>query len=567
MGRRRSIRRRGPGLQRRRLAVVATLAALGYLALGGRALQLQALDSGWLSALYARQSARTLHLGALRGEIVDRNGQLLAVSANAESVAASPRRIRDRAEAARQLARRLGMRRAEVERLLSPSRSFVWIKRWVTPAEAASIRKANLQGVQLQAERKRYYPSRGLAASYLGFVGRDGEGLAGLELAFDAGLRGESSELPVKRDARGRRLPHWEGDMDARSGARVVLALDSKLQHYAEQALDRALARTQARRGVLVAIDPMTGDVLALAQRPPFNPNRFWLEDPARFRASAFVDGFEPGSTLKPFVVAAALEAQAVRATDRFDCENGAWTVADRTIRDHKPHGVLSVHDIVRVSSNIGAAKVAQRLGADSLLQGLRRFGFGSRPGSGFPGEAPGLIRPIRDSQAVERANYAFGQGLLVTPVQLAVAGAILANGGHRVVPRLALRVEGDDEVVAFPAEVGERVVSERTAGIVMRMLRDVVVSGSGTAAELPNHRVGGKTGTAQKAIGGRYSHDRYVASFLGIVPIERPRLVMVVVLDEPRGVRFGGVVAAPVFREVGAYAMEQLAVPRRGSG
>jgi cell division protein FtsI (penicillin-binding protein 3) len=566
MNRRRSIRRRGPGLQRRRLAVVALLAALGYVALGARALQLQAIDSDWLSDLYARQSTRTLHLGPLRGEIVDRNGQRLAVSANAESVAGSPRRIRDRAATARQLSRRLGMRRSEVEALLSPGRSFVWIKRWVTSAEAASIREAKLQGVQLQAERKRYYPSRGLAASYLGFVGRDGEGLAGLELAFDEALRGESSELPIRRDARGRRLPHWEGDLDARSGARVVLALDSKLQHYAEQALDRALARTRARRGVLVALDPRTGDVLALAQRPAFNPNRFWLEDPARFRASAFVDGFEPGSTLKPFVVAAALETQAVRATDRFDCENGAWTVADRTIRDHKPHGVLSVHDIVRVSSNIGAAKVAERLGADALVQGLRRFGFASRTGSGFPGEAPGLIRPIRDSQVVERANYAFGQGLLVTPVQLAAAGAILANGGRRVVPRMVLRIERDDEVLAFPSGLGERVVSERTASIVMRMLRDVVDSGSGTAAALPHHRVGGKTGTAQKAVGGRYSHDRYVASFLGIVPIERPRLVMVVVLDEPRGVRFGGVVAAPIFREVGGYAMEQLAVPR-GAG
>jgi cell division protein FtsI (penicillin-binding protein 3) len=555
----RRLRAQGIALQRRRLAVVAVLAVVGYGGLLLRAAQLQTLDSEWLRARYERQTSATVRLGPLRGEIADRNGRLLAGSADAESVAASPRRIENVAKVSATLARDLRMRKSEVARMLRPGRSFVWVKRWVTPEEAERVRRAAASGISLQAERKRYYPNRDLAAPYLGFVGRDGEGLSGIELAFDEALRGESADLPALRDPRARQLLHWEGDLEAREGARLVLALDSRLQHYAEAALDRALAQTRARGALLVAMDPSNGDLLAVAERPSFNPNRFWLEHPASFRSRAFVDTFEPGSTIKPFAVAAALEQGAVRASDRFDCENGAWRVADRVIHDYKPHGVLDVRDIVRLSSNIGVAKIADRLGSARLVDGLRGFGFGSRPLTGFPGEAPGVLHSLRESQVVERANLAFGQGLATTPLQLVAAAAAIANGGRAVTPRLALRLERDGKVLELPEERGERLVSESTARLVLEMLAAVVESGSGTEAALPGHRVAGKTGTAQKASAGRYSADRYVASFLGIVPVERPRLVILVVLDEPRGVRFGGVVAAPVFREVAGYALEQL--------
>ena len=562
MPRQRRVRRGGALLHRRRLVVVAGVAVAGYAALVARAVQLHTIDATWLRELADDQHYATIHLQPMRGALVDRTGELLAMSANVESVAAAPRDVPQLASAAALLARALGLERRQVARRLGSSSSFVWIKRWVTPREAERVRRLGLDGVTLHPERKRFYPNRDLAGPYLGFAGHDGVGLSGIELAYDPGLRGAAVSLRTARDGRGRGLPNVTAAAPDPAGGRLVLALDARLQHHAERALDRALLRTRARHATLLALDPQTGDVLALAERPAFDPNRFWEEEPARFRTRAFTDAFEPGSTLKPFVIALALEAGAVRPSDRFDCENGAWRVRDRTIRDYRPHGVLSVHDILRLSSNIGAAKVAERLGSAKLVEGLRRLGFGSRTGSGYPGEARGVVRSLRERQAVERANLAFGQGLAVTAAQLATAGAALVNGGWRVQPRLALRLERGEEILPLPPVRGERVISERAAESVLEMMRAAVASGTGRAAALPRHVVAGKTGTAQKVIGGSYSQDRTVASFLGVVPAHDPRLLMVVVLDEPQGLRTGGAVAAPVFREVAAFAVEQLALP-----
>lgn len=564
--RRAAQKRRTAAVQRQRLLILAGLSLVGYLALGVRAVQLQALDAEWLSARAQAQHSATIRLGPLRGEIRDRHGTLLAVSATVESVAASPKRTQDERRTAAALARALSLPQARLRERLSSGRSFVWVKRWATPEEADRVRHLKLAGVSLHPERKRFYPSRRLAASYLGFAGRDGEGLAGLELAYDSALRGASTSLPLLRNVHGRKLIHWKGDAQARAGARLITALDARLQHFAESALERALARTRAKHAMLVALDPWTGDVLALAERPTFDPNRFWREDPSAFRAHAFVDPFEPGSTLKPFGIAIALEAGAVQPSDRFDCEQGAWRVGNRVIHDFKPHGELTVRDIVRLSSNIGASKVAAQLGSARLVAGLRQLGFGESTGSGFPGEAPGTVRALRESQAVERANLAFGQGITVTTIQLATAGATLANGGYRVWPRLVLRLEGADRTLEWPSGLGERVLSERTSRVVKEMLRDAVAHGTGTAAALPRHDVAGKTGTAQKVVNGSYSTDRFVASFLGFVPVENPRLVVVVVIDEPEGRHTGGLVAAPVFRELAAFAVEQLSLTDEGA-
>ncbi len=565
MSRRRVTRKmRNVAIQRRRLVILAGLGVLGYAGLGVRAVQLQALDAEWLAARAQAQHRSTVRLDPLRGEIHDRHGTLLAGSAEVESVAASPRRISDARPAAAALARALDLSQKQLRKRLSSGRSFVWIKRWVTPEEADRVRDLGLAGVSLHAERKRFYPS-GLAAAYLGFAGRDGEGLSGLELAFDGALRGSSASLPMLRNAHGQRLIRWKGDANARAGARVVVTLDARLQHYAENLLELALRRTRARHATLVALDPWTGDLLAVAERPTFDPNRFWLEKPSAFRARAFVDVFEPGSTLKPFGVAMAMDAGVVRASDRFDCEQGAWRVGDHVIHDFKPHGALSVHDIITLSSNIGAAKVAEQLGATRLVEGLRAFGFGQSTGSGFPGEAPGILRPLRESQRVERANLAFGQGIAVTALQLAAAGGTLANGGQRVSPRLVLRVEGPGGTVEWPSGLGERVLSEATARRMRNMLQDAVARGTGKAAALPQHAVAGKTGTAQKVVNGSYSKDRFVASFMGLVPAQNPRLVVVVVIDEPQGAHTGGGVAAPVFRELVSFALEQLPLRPKG--
>lgn len=559
--RRRTARGSLASVQRRRLMVLAGFVIAAYAALGARAVQLQALDADWLARRAQLQRSRTLEFSALRGQIVDRTGLLLAMSAGVDSVAASPRLVRDRALTARQLHGALGVPLERISAQLDPSRGFAWISRWITPDQAQRVRKLELAGVRLQSERKRFYPNRGLAASYLGFAGRDGEGLSGIELAFDAVLRGEAARVAVQRDGRGRVLMPADSNLSMRRGARLVLALDAKLQARAEQVLAHGQQETQATHLSLVAIDPRNGDVLALAEAPGFNPNRFWEADPGAFRTRGFVDAFEPGSTLKPFTVALALEAGVVTPDEPFDCEGGRWRVRDRIIRDWRPHGILSVREIVAQSSNIGAAKIADRLGSRRLVEGLARFGFGVQTHSGFPGEANGVLHSIREAQAVERANLAFGQGLTATALQLATAGAVLANGGLLVRPRLALRLERGDETIEFPADPGVRVLESETAATVLAMLRAAVAHGTGGGAALRQHQVAGKTGTAQKVVNGRYSNERFVASFLGIVPVDNPQIVIVVVVDEPRfGRHTGGGVAAPIFRKVARHAARNFA-------
>jgi cell division protein FtsI (penicillin-binding protein 3) len=537
-----------------------------YLGLITRAVQLQAIDAERLSIRAEDQHNGMLYLGPLRGTIHDRHGTLLAASADAESVAASPKRIRDKHKVIRDLGRALGIPPVELHKRLSPTRNFVWVRFWVTPEQAEKVRRLNLEGISLHLERKRFYPNQGLAAAYVGFAGRDGDGLSGLELAFNDVLRGSRTSVSYNRDVRGRKLIRWKGNSDVRTGSQVVLTLDAGLQHYAERVLEDTVATTGARHATLVALDPQTGDLLTLAEWPTFNPNRFWLEDPKTFRSRAFVDQFEPGSTLKPFVIALALEAGVVQPGQKFDCENGQWRVRDRWIRDFKPHGVLTVREIMRVSSNIGAAKIAGRLGSVRLVEGLRKIGFGQRSGSGFPAEASGLVHTLRETQDVERANLAFGQGMTLTAVQLASAGATLANGGYRVWPRLVLRIDGPDGRYDWPRGIGDRVLSKRTTKTVLEMMQEAVASGSGMNARLPHHSVAGKTGTAQKVVNGTYSNQHFVASFLGIVPAHDPRLVVAIVIDEPQGNYTGGLVAAPVFREFSGFAVKQLALPGENS-
>jgi cell division protein FtsI (penicillin-binding protein 3) len=553
----RRARRRRAGLRPGRIDAIAVVALLGFAALFARAIQLQTLDADWLSDRAGRQASTTVEFEALRADLQDRRGNMLAVSATVDSVAAWPKRVSDHRAAARALALPLNLPARELERRLARGSSFVWLQRWVSPDAAARVTRLGLDGVQLMPERRRFYPNGDLAGALVGFADRDGRGLSGVELAYDRELRGVSAELSARRDAHGNVLPTVASAPAARTGRPVRLAIDVRLQHFAESALAESLRRTGARHATLVALDPTTGEILALAEAPGFDPNRFWLEDKSLYRARAFVDAFEPGSTLKPFSVSLALDAGVVRADDVFDCENGSFRIGRRVIRDFHPHGLLTVSDVVRVSSNIGAAKISERLGAHRLVDGLRRFGFGDVPGSGFPGEIAGSVRDLRERQAVERANLSFGQGITVTPVQLVTAMAVFANGGRRVTPHLLAVAQGDGE--APSTELGARVISEQTARVMLGMLRAVVENGTGTAAALPNVAVAGKTGTAQKVKEGTYSQKDYIASFVGIAPAVNPRFVIGVFVDEPQGLHTGGIVAAPVFREVAAYALDQL--------
>ena len=563
--RRRKVRRAEAPRLRRRLALIAGLLVVSYAGLVARAIQLQAIDAEWLADRAHRQHRSTVRLEGLRGSIFDRHGEPLALSSEVASVAASPRRIDDPQATASRLASALGLKTSGLSTRLTANRSFVWIKRWVTPDQAEQIRRLDLAGVRVLLERRRLYPNRELGAPYVGFAGRDEVGLSGLELAFDGALSGAPRALPALRDARGRRLVAWD-DAPATRGVHLTLSLDSRLQHASERALDRALERTGAIHGTLVVVDPRSGDLLTVAERPAFDPNRFWEEPTHRFRARAFTDPFEPGSTLKPFLFALAFESGVIKASDPIDCEQGAWDVADRVIHDWKPHGILEASDVLVHSSNIGAAKIGAKLGAKRLVEGLRRFGFGQRTGAGFPGESAGVIRDLRSAQTVELSTLAFGQGMSTTPIQLAMAGAILGNGGHRVSPRTALQIEGPKGRFEWPSGRGERVIPRRTADRVLALLHGAVERGTGRSARVEGLEVAGKTGTAQKAVVGGYSQERFTASFLGFVPAHRPRLVIVVVLDEPRHPHTGGGAAAPVFREIAAYATRHLGIAAGGA-
>ena len=542
--------RRQVGLSPVRLRLLARLGLLGFAVLFARAAHLQIYDADRLKHIAESQNRAEVRLEVPRGDILDRTGRRMAVSAPVDSVEVSPWQIRDRRRNARELARALDRPVQEIFERLAPSSTPRWVHRWISPRAAERVRQLDIPGIHLRQEHRRYYPNGSLAAAHIGFTGHDGDGLEGLELLFDRDLSGRGATLPVLRDARGWRLVLGDPQTAVRSARSVRSTLDLGLTDHAERALAAAVRRYGARRGSLIAMDPRNGQVLALAEVPSFDPNRFWAQNPEHFAARAFVEAFEPGSTLKPFTVALALDAGVVEPHVEFDCEGGLWRVRNRLIRDYRPYDVLSVRDIVRVSSNIGSAKIADRLGSARLVEGLRRFGFGTPTGSFFPGEAEGVVHDLRENQDVERANIAFGQGLTVTAAQLAVAGSILANGGRRVTPRLRM---GEPA-----AEPGERVISAETAWSVLEMMRAVVESGTGRAAALPHHPVAGKTGTAQKVVDGRYSNESYVASFLGIVPVPNPRLVMVVVLDEPQDIHTGGRVAAPVFREVANYAIER---------
>ena len=549
-------------LRQRRLLCLAIAAIAGHAALAARAFQLGAFDAEALRDDAAEQHTIEVRVEGVRGKILDRRGEVLVTSVPVMSVAAWRHKVTDPRYTARVLGKVLHVPKERIAKKLHGQDAFIWLARWVSPEEAKRVRQLGLPGVELVPEHGRWYPNGTLAAALLGFSGHDDEGLSGLEQAYDSILHGREASVSMAVDGVRRPLPSPQNATTDASGDTLYLTLDSVLQRAAEQALAAGIERTGARAASLVALDPRDGEVLALAELPGFDPNRFWREDERLFRPRSLVHSFEPGSTLKPFVVAIALEAGAVRADEQFDCENGRFQVRSGTIRDMHPYGVLSVRDIVRVSSNIGATKIGARLGSRALVDGLSRFGFGTRTGSRFPGESPGVLRvPGRAAEELELANLSFGQGIGVTALQLATAGAALANGGFRVIPRLALRSESGEEVHWFGGNAGERAVGAETAKSVLDMMVEVVEHGTGTQARLPHHKVAGKTGTAQKVVDGRYAPGRYVVSFMGIVPADAPRLVVVVVLDEPGEQHTGGSAAAPVFRDFAARAVGQLAL------
>ncbi|GEL70791.1 penicillin-binding protein [Myxococcus virescens] len=531
----------------------------------GRAVQLQVFEQEKLRGMAQDQYVRHIEIPARRGDIFDRRGTPLAQSVEVDSIWVDPSMLPDVKAASRALAKALKLDPDELGARLARAKRFAWVKRQAKPAEVAAVKALALPGMGFSKEPKRFYPQRELGAHVVGTVGMDGRGLEGLELAFQDELSGQNSSTSGFRDAKGRKLL-VQGALDPlqRQGAAVTLTLDRHLQYVAEKALSRAVEDAKAVAGMAVVLDPRTGELLAVANHPRFNPNTPESSSRSGMRNRAALDTFEPGSTLKAFVVAAAMEEKAITADSLFFCENGAWRVGRHTINDTHPYGWLTPQGILQKSSNICMAKIAQAMGREKFVKGYQTFGFTERTGLSLPGEGRGVL-PFPKAE-ISLANQSFGQGMTATAVQIAAAYGALANDGVLMRPYLVSKVVDPDGVVLLenrPTEL-RRAVSAKVARQVVGMLESVVVKGgTATKAAMEDYRVAGKTGTAQKAdpVARGYS-DKRIASFVGVVPAESPRAVILVVVDEPKTDVYGGTVAAPAFKEIATAAMAHLAVP-----
>jgi cell division protein FtsI (penicillin-binding protein 3) len=551
-----------------------------------RAFQIQVLGVREIRDRGAKQYSSTIPLLPKRGVILDRTGTELAVSIATKSIFVQPAKLHDPDKAADLLAPRVSRSARELRKLFSGEKGFVWVRRQM-PSTAAedAVREVKqalcasdpgargkpsaVDGIGTVEEPKRFYPNRELAASLIGFTNLDSEGMEGVELSLDRYLRGERGSLLCERDARGRLIVPATTPVEVNSkGHSVALTIDRNIQHVAESELQAAVEKYNARGGMAVVLSPGTGEILAMATAPSFNPNTP-AGAPAEARKNrSLTDSFEPGSTFKVFTLASAIELGAVSTTDRFFCENGAYPYAGKVIHDTHRYGWLTASEVVKFSSNIGITKINDRMDGNRFYDMIRAFGFGSRTGIELRGEVPGLAPSRRGFESrIRRATVAFGQGIAVTPLQLAAGMAAVVNGGKVMKPYLVREVRDPEGKTVFRGEPRElrRVLSPKTSAQMREILGKVVEEdGTGTQARIKGFLVGGKTGTAQKVEpgSGRYSATKRTASFIGFLPLNDPKLLILVVIDEPRGQVYGGVVAAPAFNQIAVKTAYYLGIP-----
>jgi cell division protein FtsI (penicillin-binding protein 3) len=541
-----------PGWRATALFVILLAGLAGLL---GRGVYLQGIHNDFLQEKGKARYSRVIEVSAHRGMISDRNGEPLAVSTPVESVWASPSDVEADRRQVKKLAQILGMDTEEVKnRLFDTSHDFVYLKRLLPPDQIEKVVSLNLPGVSLQREYRRYYPAGEEAAQTLGFTGQDDNGQEGMELALQERLAGKPGSQRVIKDNHGYIVEDAGSLHASKPGGDILLSLDSNLQHIAYRELESAVKQHRAKAGAVVVLDARSGEVLALANYPGFNPNNRNNANSKAMRNRAITDLFEPGSTLKPFTVAMAIETRKVRFNTVINTEHGVFTVGNRKIHDAHPESMMTVAQVIQKSSNVGAAKIALSLKAETMWQGLADSGFGGQTGSNFPGEASGKLRDPKTWRPIEQATMAYGHGISVNLLQLARAYTIFANDGE-LKPISLLKLDA-------PA-IGKKVFSEHTASELRKMLEMVVLPG-GTAplAQVAGYRVAGKTGTAHKLEDGHYV-NRYVASFVGFAPASSPRLVVAVMIDDPGGTEYyGGEVAAPVFSRITGAALHSLGVP-----
>ena len=547
-----------------RIIMIGTIFGLIFLNVVGRVFYLQILQHEILEKKADKQHMHRVDLTPARGSILDRNGTTLAESIHMDSCYAEPRRIKDVNGTAAVLAPMLGVPKSELIAKLSVKKSFTWVARWVAPEVAIRVKNMKLPGIGFAPESKRFYPNMEIAAHVVGFTGRDPNGLEGIELKYDSTILGNTGYMITERDALGRNISIMNTVIkDSSPGKSLILTLDKTIQFIAEKELAKAVADSKAKAGMALVMESDTGKILAMANYPTFNPNAHSRYSLAELRNHVVADSFEPGSTFKVFTIAAAIDSDTVKPTDVYNCENGVYRIAGRTIHDDHPHSRLTVSEIIKYSSNIGAAKIGFKMGEGKLTSYLRNFGFGVRTGIDLPGEAVGILK--KHLYSIDLATTSFGQGVSLSAIQLTTALSAIANGGNLMKPYIVEQILDDNGKVVqkFEPQIVRRVISPEASQKVTKMMETVTVDGgTGTKAAMDGFRVAGKTGTAQKVdpVTHNYSSKR-IGSFVGFVPSDKPKLTIAVIIDEPQGIKYGGVVAAPAFRGIAQNSLAYLKI------
>jgi len=552
----------------------------------GRALYVAAFIGFWMFLISARlvylqfsqydslvnrarqQQQNSIETSAQRGELLDRHGSELARSVQTVSLFLDPEGLDATTldHSAQQVAKILNLKESDLAKefrdALDEKRRFIWIARRLDADVAAKITALNLPGINTRLEPKRFYPNGSLASHLLGYVGLDGQGLGGVEQSYNEKISGEPGQLFLEKDASGK--PYESYEIAAKPGQTVVLTIDQSIQYLAEQALQNAVQSSHAKSGTVIVLDPRSGEILALANAPTFDPNKVAEAKPETRSNWALQNIYEPGSTFKIVAYSAAIEKKLVKPEDHIDCQMGAITVAGRLVHDHHPYGLLTISEALAKSSNVAAIKLGLRVGDETMYEYITRFGFGSKTGIELPGETSGIVRKVERWQPSSIGSIAMGQEVGVTPVQMVAAFGALANDGVRIAPHLIREVRGADGTVVYRAAPEQRrVVSAETAIALRGMLEGVTLNGTAKKAQLDGYSAAGKTGTAQKIDPKTkaYSHTKFVGSFVGFAPVSNPQVAIIVVMDEPAGAYHGGDVAAPVFREVAEQILPSLGV------